>query len=127
MSEHTLAPGYSTGAAVDGAWQRGFDLSGADWRAVFLAITDHFATDGKRCDRDHVAAEYVGQIRDGMERWTISFSGRQFDALYDPFRAVVYRVVDGAQPLQTMIDAQPPPDPPSLSAEASSASLVFSA
>lgn len=127
MSERKLAPGYCTGAAVDGAYQRGFDLSARDWRAVFLAITDNLASDGHRSDRADVTAEYVGPMRDGAERWTISFSSRRFDALYDPFRAVVYRVVDAGRSGGAATEPLPPTDRPSPSGAESSVSEVSAA
>ena len=122
MSDRKLAPGYCTTAAIDGAFQRGFDLSARDWRGVFLAITDHFADDGQRSDRSDIATDYVGPLRDGMERWTITFSRRSFDALYDPFRAIVYRVASTGRPAAATSASPPPTDPPTLSVAASSVS-----
>lgn len=84
---------YSTEEACDGAIARGFDLSLADWRAVFLAMTDTLATDGEVSLRSNITARFIGPVRDG-ERWTIFVNTRSFDALYDKHKAVVYRVID---------------------------------
>jgi hypothetical protein len=127
VSERRLAPGYCTGPAVDGAYQRGFDLSAADWRAIFLAITDTIATDGKKSDRDDIAAEFAGPMRDSMERWTITLPKGRLDALYDPFRAVVYRVADSGRLPSAMSENPPPSSPPSRSGAASSVSVASAA
>ena len=84
---------YATQEARDGAASRGFTLSLADWRAIFLAITDTMADDGRRLARTDVTATFVGPVRQG-ERWSIRIGGRAFDVMYDRVKAVVYRVTD---------------------------------
>lgn len=99
-----LPPGapWANTKAIDGALSRGFDLTRGDWRDVFLAITDQNAIDGEQSLAARtVHAEFVGPLRDG-ERWTITFSGRRFDVLYEPHRALIAGVTDtrrGAPPV----------------------------
>lgn len=87
---------YRTDVAMDGTLSRGFDLSYADWRDAFLAIMDVISGE-TLSSRTNVMATYIGPVRDGCDRWTISFSNRPIDLIYDPHRAMFTRAVDTAK------------------------------
>jgi hypothetical protein len=72
---------YATQTAISRAYAIGLRLSEADWREVFLAISDEVA--GERAAQN-VCATFIGAVRDGAERWTVTQAGRQFDVIYDP-------------------------------------------
>ena len=114
----SLPPGrdaYVTGPAIDGARQRGFDFALSEWRDAFLAITDCLAADGSRSLNGSITSAYVGPLRDGMERWAVSYRGRRLDVMYDPRRALIFRVAD---PPGSVLASPPEPSRPPLSAAA---------
>lgn len=84
---------WATQSARDGALARGFDLSRAAWRNVFLAITDTMAGDGHRSSNPHITAAYLGPVRQG-ERWAVVCHGRRFDVLYAPKIPVILGMTD---------------------------------
>jgi len=85
---------YATTGAIDGARERGFEPGYTDWRDAFIAITDAIATDGQHSGNACITAAYVGPMRDGVERWTVNFSGRSLDVAYNPARVTFDRVMD---------------------------------
>lgn len=81
--------GYASKVAITQANAIGLSLSLADWREIFLAITDTMVDEKAAI----VTAAYVGNVRDGGERWAIKIPSRSFDVIYDPFAARVVLVL----------------------------------
>lgn len=82
---------YATSAAINRANAIGLNLSLANWREIFLAITDKIASDPPAANK--VTAAFIGSVRDGGERWAIQISGRQFDVIYDPMIAKIVTLI----------------------------------
>ena len=95
---------YATDRAKRDAEVRGFTLTRADWRAIFLAITDGLAGETKA--PPHVAASLRGLTRNN-ERWTVCWRGVSLDAIYDPGFAVIVRLEDGRGPIAPVIRPAP--------------------
>src|ERR1700757_1785404 len=90
---------YATQTAISRAQAIGLRLSDEDWREVFLAISDEIA--GERLAQN-VSATFIGAVRDGAERWSVTTAGRQFDVIYDPVTVRIVLVIRPRDP-----DAQP--------------------
>lgn len=86
--------GYASKVAITQANAIGLSLSLADWREIFLAITDTMVDEKASI----VTATYVGNVRDGGERWAIKIPSRSFDVIYDPFAARVVLVLRPREP-----------------------------
>lgn len=89
---------YAAPAAIANARGRGVDFSLADWRDIFLAITDTLAADGPRSVARNVRAQLVGPLRDGAERWRIRAPRGAFDCVYYPDRACVMSIIQPREP-----------------------------
>lgn len=89
---------YATPTAISRANAAGLDLNLAGWRDIFLAITDTMSDEPAART---VTATFVGNVRDGGERWHIA-AGREFDVIYDPHVARIVLVMRPKDP-----DAQP--------------------
>ena len=90
---------YASPTAIARANAAGLNLTLAGWREIFLAITD---TRSDEPAARNVTASYVGNVRDGGERWRITTSGREFDVIYDPRLARIVLVIRPKD-----LDAQP--------------------
>lgn len=100
---------YATPAAISRATAIGLDLSLAGWRDIFLAITDTMA--GEEPLAKHAMASFIGNVRDGGERWHIKIPGRLFDVIYDPKLArivLVIRSKDGDAQTAVLPKSTPP-------------------
>ena len=90
---------YASPVAIGRANAVGLNLSLANWRDIFLAITDTMSEERAAPD---VTASFVGKVRDGGERWRIAIPSREFDVIYDPAIARIVLVIRSRDP-----DAQP--------------------
>lgn len=81
---------YATPTAISRVNAAGLNLSLANWREIFLAITDEIVGDRSV---QTVSASYVGNVRDGGERWHIKIPTREFDVIYDPGVALIVLVL----------------------------------
>lgn len=100
---------YASQIAITRARAVGLDLRDANWREIFLAITDEIASDPPSAP--DVSAGFVGKVRDGAERWRIIFRGRQFDVIYDPAISRIILVIRSQDP-DTHTAVLPKPTPP---------------
>lgn len=82
---------YATPTAISRANAAGLNLSPADWREIFLAITDEVSSDPPTAQS--ITASFVGAVRDGGERWHIMTQAREFDVIYDPVAARIVLVL----------------------------------
>lgn len=89
---------YAAPSAMETAKGCGWNFSLADWRDIFLAITDTIATDGAGSIGRHVSAQYIGPLREGAERWRIKAPCGQFDCVYYPHRACVMSMIRPREP-----------------------------
>jgi hypothetical protein len=111
---------YVTQGAISRANAVGLNLSLADWRGIFLAITDEIASDPPAAQ--NVSASFIGNVRDGGERWRINIPGREFDVIYEPASARIVLVIRPRDP-----DAQPavlPKPTPPLKGKAAEAMVL---
>jgi hypothetical protein len=90
---------YASPVAIQRANAAGLNLSLANWREIFLAITDTMSDERAALN---VSAEFVGHVRDGGERWRIKIPHKEFDVIYDPRQARIVLVIRPRDP-----DAQP--------------------
>lgn len=108
---------YAAPAAMEGAKGRGWNFSLADWRDVFLAITDTIAEDGRGSIARNVVAQFVGPLRDGAERWRIRAPWGAFDCVYYPERACVMQFIRPREP-DDAVSTRPPRAPAPMGAMA---------
>lgn len=97
---------YATDRAKRDAADRGLTLINADWRAMFLAITDTLTDD--LVAPAHVTATFRGRTRES-ERWAISWKEIGFDVIYNPDMAVIVKLIDGAAPVERAAPRQTQP------------------
>lgn len=110
---------YVTQSEINRAKAVGLNLSLANWREIFLAITDEIAREPPAAS--NVVAAFIGKFRDGGERWRITHPYWEFDVIYDPALARIVLV------LRRDPDAQPAvlPNPtPPLKGKAAERILV---
>lgn len=85
---------YASKLAIHQANAAGLNLSLGSWREIFLAITDSVSGETKSM----VTAAFVGDVRDGGERWRVKMPAREFDVIYDPHSARVVLVIRPRDP-----------------------------
>lgn len=90
----TASAEWASVAAHDGVLARGFEINNSGWRNIFLAITDTVL--GEPAQYSTFRVELVGPVRQG-ERWAVRWRSRSFDVIYNPYRALIERVIDHRQ------------------------------
>lgn len=81
---------YASLSAINQARDLNLGFGHAVWRSAFLAITDSLLGESESVG---VTARRLGPVRDGRERWLLSFPRINAEVIYDPHPALIVSII----------------------------------